>query len=253
VSWIVSDIVEVKRLEKDHKSLHIEAKIAGLPTSYSETFSFDTEEASLGWYNDIQYAIFLGTRPKSQGKSSPSLPEQSLDVEREGADFSAFSNPSPPPPLPPPMATMETTAEPDMLEEEGIKIAIPLESIESYTVHALSETPMCKVQIHTYGGELDEVYFLFPWEAGSVEGRRRVEGIDKWRAVRRGAREARGVDEKDLPPIVLQLGASSNWILPPATSLEGRENGERVSGKPSIEVIMRGVFAIPASETLWSE
>lgn len=147
-----------------------------------------------------------------------------------------------------------------MLEDEGIKIAIPLESIESYTVHVLTETSMCRIQFHTYGGELDEVSFALPWNASSPDRMKRMELIDQYRAIRKekmkdvevpsaglGLWKDR-VNMKELPPIVMQLGSSTNWILP--NTVRG---GEVRSGKPTPEVLLKAVFAIPSSETLWSE
>jgi hypothetical protein len=48
-------------VRKDCKSVHVEAKISGVQCIYSETFTFDTEESTIGWFNDIQYAKFLNS------------------------------------------------------------------------------------------------------------------------------------------------------------------------------------------------
>ena len=60
------------------------------------------------------------------------------------------------------------------------------------------------------------------------------------------------VNMKELPPIVMQLGSSTNWILPNSVGSEGRRSKEVRSGKPTPEVLLKAVFAIPSSETLWS-
>jgi hypothetical protein len=139
-----------------------------------------------------------------------------------------------------------------MLEEDGIKIAIPLESIESYQVYSFS-APMFKVCIHTFGGELDDVSFALPLYPCTPDQANKLELLEKYRTIRRAAAKERASkgEEREQPPIVLQLGSSLNWIMP---SVSSEEDGSAVSmEKPTPEVILKAVFAIPAHEQLWGK
>lgn len=242
----VRDLINVR---KEHKSLHLEGKVSGVECVFRETFDFDTEEAAIAWYNDIQYAKFINTRPK-ESTSSAFLP-------------------------PPPGASEEEVAaslNPDMLEEDGVKASIPLECIESYDLISISMVRLNKLIVHTAGGELDDVSFTLPFSNVTEDGKKKLEQLEYWRAVRRREAKARSEtyskigagEQKDgahvevelRPQIVLQFGSSLNWLMPNTDTVPAEnvmKPGKCPIADKSPEVILKAVFAIPSDESMWGK